>query len=111
MSSGLRTIDKHLPLFRSEKQNDGVVGIEGHTCVVSLPEEEPKVVAYYIEHGYFGKLHTDIYTAASSGSRKELGYELLAQLYVLAELVLASRCRNRIPQEFLRLRDLECATG
>lgn len=84
---------------------------EGQTREIKLPEEEPEITAYYIEHVYFSKLPTEIYTTASPGLEKELGYKLLAQLYVLAERMLDSKCRNRILQEFLRLRDLKCATG
>ena len=84
---------------------------EGQAREIKLPEEDPEIVAYYIESVYFGKLPTDIYTTTSPGADKELGYQLLAQLYVLAERVLNSECRNRIIQEFLRLRNLMSATG
>lgn len=85
--------------------------IEGQAREIKLPEEEPEIVAYYIESVYFGKLPTDIYTTTSPGLEKELGYKLLAEMYVLAERMLDSRCRNRLLQEVLRLRDLKCKTG
>jgi hypothetical protein len=84
---------------------------EGQTRKIKLPEEEPEIMPYYFDHVYFGKLPTEIYTTASLGLKKELGYKLLAQLYVLAERMLDSKCRNRILREFLRLRDLKCTTG
>jgi len=82
--------------------------VEGQTREIKLPEELPEIMAYYIEHVYFGKLPTDIYTPASPGSEKIEGYKSLAQIYVLAERLLDSACRNRILQEFMRLRDLKC---
>jgi len=85
--------------------------VEGQTRQIKLPEEEPDVMAYYIEHIYFGKLPTDIYTTVSPGLEKEQGYKILAQMYVLAERLLDSKCRNRILKEILRLRDLKCKTG
>jgi hypothetical protein len=85
--------------------------VEGQTREIKLPEEEPEIMAYYIEHVYFGKLPTDIYTPASPGLEKEEGYKSLAQIYVLAERLLDSACRNRILQEFMRLRDLKSEHG
>lgn len=82
--------------------------IEGQSREIKLPEEEPEAMACYIEYAYLDKLPTDIYTTASPGLAKEQGYNILAQIYVLAERLLDSNCRNRILQEFIRLRDLEC---
>jgi hypothetical protein len=82
--------------------------VEGQTREIKMREKQPEIMAYYIEHVYFGKLPTDIYTPASPGLEKEEGYKSLAQIYVLAERLLDSACRNRILQEFMRLRDLKC---
>ena len=73
---------------------------EGQTRKINLPEEEPEVVAYYIEHVYFNKLPTDIYTKSSPGLDKEAGYKTLAQLYVLAERLLDCICRSQILDVF-----------
>ena len=85
--------------------------IEGQAREIKLPEEEPEIMAHYIEYVYFGKLRTDIYTTTSPGKDKKLGFQLLAQLYILAERMLNSECRNRILQEFLRLTNLKNAKG
>ena len=85
--------------------------IEGQARDIKLPEEEPEIMAYDIEFVYFSKLPTDIYTTTSPGLEKEFGYKLLAELYVLAERMLDSKCRNRVLQEILRLRDLKCKTN
>jgi hypothetical protein len=82
---------------------------EGQTREIKLPEEEPEIMAHYIEYVYFNKLPTDIYTTASPGLAKRQGYKILAQIYVLAERLLDSNCRNRILREVLRLRILKCA--
>lgn len=85
--------------------------VEGQTREIKLPEEEPEVISCYIEHAYFNKLPTDIYTTTSPGEDKEEGYKLLAQIYVVAERLLGFDCRNHILQEFLRLTNLLCTTG
>lgn len=54
--------------------------IEGQAREIKLPEEEPEIMAYYIEFVYFSKLPTDIYTTTSPGLEKEFGYKLLAEL-------------------------------
>lgn len=85
--------------------------IEGQAREIEPPEEEPEIMAYYIEFVYFSKLPTDIYTTVSPGFEKEFGFNLLAELYVLAKRMLDSKCRNRLLQETLRLRDLKCKTN
>ncbi|KAM0701519.1 hypothetical protein Q7P35_009770 [Cladosporium inversicolor] len=84
---------------------------EGYIRGVKLPEEEPEIMVYYIEHVYSNKLPTDVYATTSPGEDKAQGYKLLAQIYVVAERLLDSDCRNRILQEFLRFRNLLCTTG
>lgn len=85
--------------------------MEGRTREVKLPEEEPELVAYYIEYLYSEKLPTRIYTTESPGTTKAAGYKLLAQLYVLAERLLDSECRNSIITEILRLWNLKNSEG
>ena len=85
--------------------------VEGQTREIKLPEDDPELMTYHIDHVYSNRLPTDVYTTGSPGFRKKAGYKKLAQLYVLAKRLLDSRCRNRIIQEMLRLRALICATG
>ncbi|GAB7334034.1 hypothetical protein MBLNU13_g06125t3 [Cladosporium sp. NU13] len=85
--------------------------IESQTREIKLPEEEPEIMAYYIEHVNFGKLPSEIYITTSPGLAKESGYKLSAQLYVLAERLLDSKCRNHVVRDFLRLRNMKCTRG
>ena len=99
----------HSDFFAAAFKKDWV---EGQTREIKLPDEEPELMTHYIDHVYSKKLHvpTDVYAIGRPGFKKEAGFKILAQLYVLAERLLDSKSRNRIVQEIMRLAFLMCPT-
>jgi hypothetical protein len=70
--------------------------IEGQTRVIKLPEESLVPMQYYIRHIYGGELPTHNQVAGSPYSDSCHDSRLLAQLYVLGELVLDGKYQDTI---------------
>lgn len=79
---------------------------EGQTRIIKLPDEEPRVVTYYLSYAYSKCLPTDIFTADFLGTFPEESdeyYQLLADLYTLGERLLDETICGAITKEFIRL--------
>ena len=78
--------------------------IEGQTRTIELDEENPELMAHYLDWVYTTQLPTRDSLFFVAESSKVVAHELLAELYVLGERRLDSRLRNAIIDEFIRLR-------
>jgi hypothetical protein len=76
---------------------------EGQTRIIKLPEESLELMQHYIEHLYGAKLPTHDLSAGIICTLKGKHYEMLADLYILAERMLDAKSQNAIIREFFRL--------
>lgn len=85
------------------------VWIEGQTRTVKLPDEEPDIVAQYLDFAYAKRLPTA--SKPFLDPAKGRVYEVLTELFALGERLMDSTIRNAIIKEIIRLTTAETLEG
>lgn len=87
---------------------------EGQTRTITLADECPRIMSYYLTYTYTNKLPTNVFKSTSMSTFTEKSdeyYELLAELYVLGERLLENSIRAEVIKEIIRLVELSDKDG
>jgi hypothetical protein len=90
-------LSQHSDFFKAALKREW---IEGQTRTVKLPDEQPDIVAQYLDYCYSKGLPTT--SKSSLDPAQGLVYEVLTELFALGERLLDSNIRNAIINEIIR---------